>query len=62
MNHFTALKNLSPFQFTSLFFTCPVNPTLQFTILIHKSLHFTSLSFFFRLLFTSLVFTFLTLV
>ena len=69
MNPFTALKKLSPLHF--IFFTCPINPSLHFTLLFmliistthFTSLHFTSLPFiFYRFHFPSLVFTFLTLV
>jgi len=72
MNPFTALKNLSPFHFTSLFiyllfFTYSMNPSLRFTLLFISTTHFISLHFpslftFYRLHFPSLVFTFLTLV
>jgi len=71
MNPFTVLKNLSPFHFTSLFsfyfFTYPINPSLHFTLLFISTTHFPSLHFpslltWYRLLFRSLVFTFLTLV
>ena len=44
MNPFTALKNLSPLHFTSLFiffFTYPVNPSLDFTLLYISTTHFT---------------------
>ena len=50
-----SLKNLSPFHFTFyfllLFFTYPINPLLHFTLLFISTTHF-----------SSLVFTFLTLV
>jgi len=49
MNPFTALKNLSPFHFTSLFisffFTYPINPSLHFTLLCYSYLQLTSLHF-----------------
>jgi len=65
MNPFTALKDLSPFHFTSLFFTYTINPSLHFTLLFLSTTHLplTSLPFtFYRLHSPSLVFTFLTLV
>jgi len=54
MNDFSALKYLLPFQFTSLFLTNPINPSLQFTSLHFNSFHFFHLSF---QPFTSLHFT-----
>ena len=49
MNHFTALKNLSPFNFTFLyfflFFTYPINPSLHFTLLFTSTTRFPSLHF-----------------
>jgi hypothetical protein len=64
MNPLTALKNLSPFHFTSLFifFTYPINHSLHFTLLFISTNHFPSLITFYRLHFPSLVFTSLTLV
>ena len=58
MNPFTALKNLSPFHFTSHFFYLPYQPftSLHFAIHIYNSLPLTSLPFtFYRLHFPSLV-------
>jgi hypothetical protein len=55
MNPFTALKNLSPFHFTSLIlFFSLILSTLHFTLLCYSylqltSLHFTSLHSFLRL-------------
>jgi hypothetical protein len=54
---FTALKNLSPFHFTSLFFSLILS-TLHFTLLCYSylqltSLHFTSLQFLLFIAFTS---------
>ena len=61
MNPFTALKNLSPFHFTSFFIVCyffhlSYQPftSLYFALHIHKSLPFTSLSFTFHFLSPSL--------
>jgi hypothetical protein len=78
INSFTALKNISPFHFTSLhftfyfilflfFFTCPINPTLHFTLLFITTTYFPSphvplLCNFYRFYFPSLVYIFLTLV
>ena len=48
MNSFTALKNLSPFHFTSLhftFFTYPIDPSLHFTLLFISTTHVPSLHF-----------------
>ena len=45
MNSFTALKNLSPFHFNSLFFAYPINPSLHFTLLFISTTHFPSLHF-----------------
>jgi len=67
INPFTALKNFSPFHFTSLFilfiylFTYPINPTLHFTLLFLTTFYFSSL-FIYCLYFPSLVYTSLTLV
>ena len=64
MNPFTALKNLSPFYFTSLFLSLILSTlltSLYFAIHIYNSLSLTSLPFtFYRLHFPSLVSTFLT--
>jgi len=68
MNPFTAIKTLSPFHFTLLFifyfifFIYPINPSLHFTLLHISATHFPSLFTFYRLHFSSLVFTILTLV
>ena len=40
MNPFTALKDLSPFHFTSLSFTYHINPSLHFTLLFISTAHF----------------------
>jgi len=58
MNPSTALKNLSPFHFTSLFvlfyfFTYPINPRLHCTLLCIPTTHFPSLFTFYRLHFPS---------
>ena len=44
MYPFTALRSLSPFHFTSLFFTYPINPSLHYTLLFISTPHFPSLS------------------
>jgi hypothetical protein len=69
MNPFTALKNLSPFHFTFLFFSFHLSyqpfTLLYFAIHLYNSLHFTSLTFTFYFLSPSLpplFYTFLTLV
>jgi len=55
MNPFTALKDLSPFHFISLFFRLSYYSPLRFTLLCYPypqltSLHFTSLPFTFYFL------------
>jgi hypothetical protein len=75
VNHFTDLKNFSPFHFPLLFilfyfiylFTYPINPTLHFILLFlttsyFPSPHFPSHFTFYRLYFPSLVYIFLILV
>jgi hypothetical protein len=69
MNPFTALKNPSPFHFTSLHFISfflLIPSTLHFTLICYSylqltSLHFPSLFTFYRFHFPSLVFPFLAL-
>jgi hypothetical protein len=50
------------FLFINLFFPYPMNASLQFTLLFTSTTHFPSLFTFYRLHFSSLVFTFQTLV
>jgi len=65
MTPFTAIKNPSPFHFTSLlihFFTYLFKPSFHFTLLFISTTNFPSLFTFYRLHFHSLFFTSLTLV